>query len=888
MSEFESLPSDARCRLAEVCDHFEAALRRGEPVRTEHYSRICGPGERILLRELLLLECEYRRRDGDPVTNAELAARFPEDPELVAEVMDLASLYSGGKDAGGLLLPDGSPAVVGRYRLLRELGRGGFGTVFLAADIESGREVALKIPHAAVLLTPGLRLWFLRETQVAAALHHPNIVRVIGTGDVGLVCYLATEFVPGPSLADWLAQQDGPMKPALAAGLVRVLAGAVQHAHAQGILHRDLKPANVLLENGDARTPKLTDFGLARLADAPDLCHTDLLVGTPAYMAPEQAAGRQCDVSERTDVYALGAILYESLTRRPPFSGRTFVEIYGSVLSDTTTRPRSLDRGIPQDLETICLKCLEKEPTKRYATAAALADDLERHLSGRAIKARPVGPVGRLWRWCRREPTVAILGTALFLILLGAIAGLTHLWLRAEHQANVSETVRNRAEENYELTRQVAADLMWATRVAPVPTSTGRIVQLDSLTRAETAYKKLLQSDPTNSALRANLAGVYLNLGANYWIWDRLDLAMENLVESQRHWELLSPDASNLRENRLGLAQTLITVSRVYQRRNQLDVAIVALKDAIALHRNLVTDYPESTTVALFVQTVDTLASLLSQAGKPSEACALLDETVNIISPMTPAETTNKENLRLLMISTFLSSGNHFRLQNKSLDALNRWHQAYDLWTVRTQELPGSHYVEVGSKLVEHGNLVAGSLRFNNFLAQAEEVADRSRQVCDFLVTDSPKCADCWALYSDTWTQIAKNAWQRPRLDKTLSALRQAIKMQKAAVGLNPSAYRHQQTLAERYIRLGRCFRDRGQFTEAEECFLTPRRLCPNDVELLTKSANEMKILAAEVVRKAAPSPADSSHSRRCLALADELIRAAALVNQPEKVSRIE
>jgi WD40 repeat protein len=426
LNEFESLPADARERIGQACARFEAALGRGEPARAEDYLGTPGPGEAVLLRELLLIECEVRLRRGIPVTGAELTARFPGCAHLVAGLPALAARHATAP-AGGLLLPDGSPAVVGYYRLVRELGRGGFGIVFLTVDARTDTEVAVKIPHPTVLLTPGLRECFVREARAVAALDHPHIVRVVDSGDVGLVCYLATEYVPGPSLARWLAERADPVPPRVAAELLRVLAGAVQHAHDRGILHRDLKPANVLLAGGDPRAPRLTDFGLARLADAPDLSQSGLAVGTPAYMAPEQAAGRRRDVSPRTDVYALGAILYELITCEPPFAGRT-LDVLRRVTSDDPVRPSARSPDVPPELEAVCLKCLEKSPARRYATAAELADDLVRFLAGRPTRARLPGTCRRVARWCRRHPLRATAAgfstlTAVVVVVVVATAG---------------------------------------------------------------------------------------------------------------------------------------------------------------------------------------------------------------------------------------------------------------------------------------------------------------------------------------------------------------------------------------------------------------------------------------------------------------------------------
>ncbi|MBY0458174.1 MAG: protein kinase, partial [Gemmataceae bacterium] len=212
LDELARLPDDLRRRIGAACQRFEEALQRGESVRAEDHLFDAGTEADVLLRELLLLECEYR--SGPPATADELAARFPDHPQLVAGVVELTRRYASATPRqGGLTMPDGSPAVVGRFRLVRELGRGGFGVVFLAVEPLSGRQVAVKVPHAPILLSAELRSWFAREGLAAKALDHPHIVRVEGADEAGLVCFLVSEYVPGPSLAEWLREHAGPARP---------------------------------------------------------------------------------------------------------------------------------------------------------------------------------------------------------------------------------------------------------------------------------------------------------------------------------------------------------------------------------------------------------------------------------------------------------------------------------------------------------------------------------------------------------------------------------------------------------------------------------------------------------------------------------------------------
>ena len=354
------------------------------------------------------------------------------------------------------------PLQVGRFHIRRELGRGGFGIVLLAEDPTVNREVALKIPRADVLVTPALRERFQREARAAASLDHPNIVPVYEAGEVGPISYIASAYCPGPTLAECLRARTQAVPFADAARFIAQLAGAVQHAHGRNVLHRDLKPANILLHDGGLSSqdwettkrgsrvsgptagadstlispqtglpsPRITDFGLAKLLDASDSktiepTRSGTVLGTPSYMAPEQAEPHGPSVGPAADIYALGAILYELLTGRPPFRGETELDTLLQVRTIDAVAPSRLRPQTPRDLETICLKCLEKEPARRYGSAGELADDLNRWLANEPIRARPPSAVYRLRKFSRRNRTaLAMAALILFaLVLLGGGAG---------------------------------------------------------------------------------------------------------------------------------------------------------------------------------------------------------------------------------------------------------------------------------------------------------------------------------------------------------------------------------------------------------------------------------------------------------------------------------
>jgi tRNA A-37 threonylcarbamoyl transferase component Bud32 len=322
--------------------------------------------------------------------------------------------------------------VVPGYEILGELGRGGMGVVYKARHLKLNRVVALKMVLAGGHAGPDDLARFLAEAEAVAALQHPHIVQLHDFGEHEGLPFFTLEFVPGGSLADKLSVT--PLPPQEAARVVEQLARGLHYAHGKGIVHRDLKPANVLLaEDG---TPKVTDFGLAKRVEVgTGLTATGAILGTPSYMAPEQAGGHGKRVGPRTDVYALGAILYECLTGRPPHNAATLAETLLQVIGEEPASVRQLQPGVPADLETICHRCLQKEPARRYASAEEVAEDLRRFQAGEPIRARPVGNIERVWRWCRRNPVVAGLLTAVAATLFLGTAVATYFAVQARAEA---------------------------------------------------------------------------------------------------------------------------------------------------------------------------------------------------------------------------------------------------------------------------------------------------------------------------------------------------------------------------------------------------------------------------------------------------------------------
>ncbi len=446
----DTLPLAKLRQIDDACRRFEAMwLEAGVPEqrpRIEAFLDAVPESARlVLLGELVSLEIELRRHIGERPELDDYRARFP----FLTPSPDETELE------GPASVPRAPPVVRG-YEIIEELGRGGMAVVYKARQTDLQRLVALKMIIAGEHAGPQALERFHVEAEAIARLQHPHIVQIHEIGVHEGLPYICLEFCPGGSLDKKL--KDNPMPPRPAAETVEKLASAVSSAHQKGILHRDLKPANVLLaEDG---SPKITDFGLAKNTDpnsdreglGSQLTHTNTIMGTPSYMSPEQALGASKSVGPAADVYSLGAILYNCLTGRPPFQGASILETLDQVRAQDPVPPRQLNPNIPTDLDTICLKCLRKEPGKRYTSAGELAADLRRYLDGKPIQARPVSSVERSWKWVRRHPVETGLATTVLLLIaalaVGALvknAELSKALAHAEQAKNRSEELSNQA-----------------------------------------------------------------------------------------------------------------------------------------------------------------------------------------------------------------------------------------------------------------------------------------------------------------------------------------------------------------------------------------------------------------------------------------------------------
>jgi serine/threonine-protein kinase len=582
---------------------------------------------------------------------AEWLARFPDLAEPLACFFAdqgrvhglLAPLGTAGERGGESPTPAPHPSrgtlaqtlpSFGDYELLEEVARGGMGVVYKARQKSLNRVVALKRILAGRLATAEEVRRFRYEAELAANLDHPGIVPIYEVGEHEEHHYFTMKFIEGGSLAQHAPRFRGD--PPAAARLVAAVARAVHHAHQHGLLHRDLKPANVLLDT-EGR-PHLTDFGLARrLSGCLDLTRTGTLVGTPSYMAPEQAAGQA--VTTVADVYSLGAILYELLVGTPPFRGHDPLETLRQVREQEPVGPRSVNSKVARDLETVCLKCLEKAPARRYSGAADLAEDLDRFLRGEPVRGRRVRLAGQLWRWCRRRPLPAGLAAGLALSVIAGLGLVTWQWQRAEANFLRAETERGRAEEQRARADEGFREAHRAVQDFCIRASEGKLrdvpgaqaVRKELLEAALAYYERFLRERGQDTTLRAELAEARLRIGTLESVLGYSSRAVASCQRALAVYREMLRDDPNSIFLRSWVAKSLTEIGFLQSQTGEVAAALESLAEARVLYEALCRERPDDLVLrAAIAAVLSNTGTAQAKAGKVTAALTSLEQARQI------------------------------------------------------------------------------------------------------------------------------------------------------------------------------------------------------------------------------------------------------------------
>jgi serine/threonine protein kinase len=752
------------------------------------------------------------------------------------------------------------------YEVLGVLGRGGMGVVYRARQVGLDRLVALKMILAGEHAGPEERARFRTEAEAVARLQDPHIVQIFEVGEHEGRPYLALEYADGGSLAPQVAGTPQPPRPA--AQLVQTLARALHHAHQRGILHRDLKPANILLQRATTNPthptneqpggrqrdpgtgthtpappdasdpcaswftclPKVTDFGLAKRLDrAGDQTQSGALLGTPSYMAPEQAAGQTRAIGPATDVYGLGATLYELLTGRPPHKGTGVAETLEQVRSQEPVAPRRLQPKVPRDLETVCLKCLHKEPGQRYASALALADDLGRFLAGEPIRARPVGVWGRGLKWARRRPAAAALVAVSVLAgaLLVATLALSNLWIAREKQ---------RADENYRLaeTRRREAEANLQTAEANLETALDAVermltrVGVQHLARApqtEHVRRKLLE-DALSLQLKllddnGRDPAVRLRTGRGYRVVADIDEMRGDYDRSQAHYDRAREILEKLVDEAPAVAAYQHQLALVYRNQGKLlylhrsrhPDAKEAYGRALELLQKLVAEHPGVAQYqADLVRSQSGWCAVVRVLGGYEAAEEVSRQTETLLIRLA-ADFPGVEDYRYMLAGVYNNRAAGLNRQGRFPEAEGPIRQAVRLYEKPLADSPGvpSYRRDQANSLMILG---ATLLRIGN-PAAAEPFVRQSVKLLGKLAADYPTVVDyqrllCWGHH-----QLGQVLRETGRLREAEAAYGLAVEAWRKLVKQYPRAPLHRLNLANSLLRQGGALRDRGRLDDA-------------------------------------------------------------------------
>jgi eukaryotic-like serine/threonine-protein kinase len=565
------------------------------------------------------------------------AARTPPPPEKTAASGSLGKNVQAGKRIRYL----------GDYELLEELGRGGMGVVFKARQISLNRVVAVKMILSGLLASDEAVRRFRSEAENAARLGHPGIVPIFEVGEHEGLHYFSMAYVEGQSLSRMIAEH--PLPPREAARIMALTAEAVAFAHGQGVIHRDLKPANILID--ESGKPRITDFGLAkRLDEDSSFSHSGAAIGTPSYMPPEQASGHSKRIDARSDVYSLGATLYAMLSGRPPFQADNPSDTCLQVIQQEPIPLRQLNPKVPRDLETICLKCLEKEPRRRYASAREYAEEIARHLRGEPIRARPVGPSERLWRWCKRKPAVSGLAASAVFLLLAGVSVSAYFAVEAGTRAKEAVIERDRADANFQKAREAVDKYFTGVSESELLEVPGlQPLRKSLLETALRYYNGFIEQQKHNPELQNELASAYLRVAE---VTKEIGTKTEALNSAGKACEILrqllekSPGDPGFRSR---LAKSLDTLANLQFQVGKSQEAEANYQEALKISETVAREKPENPAFQnLFAEICHDLGVFKNKTARLEEAISHLHQAVKIrerLSRKNPSEYKYRQDL---------------------------------------------------------------------------------------------------------------------------------------------------------------------------------------------------------------------------------------------------
>lgn len=672
----------------------------------------------------------------------------------------------------------------GNYELLHEIARGGMGVVYKARQTTLNRIVALKMIKAGNLADEEEIQRFQAEAEAAAQLDHPGIVPIYEVGKQNAQHFFSMGFVEGQSLDRKL--KDGPLSAKDAANLIKTIAEAVQYAHEHHIVHRDLKPANVLI--GVDGKPRITDFGLAkRLSGDSGMTATGQVLGTPSYMPPEQAEGRTETIGAAADVYSLGAMLYALLTGRPPFQAANMMETLRQVCHQEPVSPRDLNASVDKDQETICLKCLEKDPAKRYASAGELAEDLTRYLARKPIFARPIGKPARMLRWCRRNPTGA---TVVGLLAILAFAGTGVALYQTEMNYRMAELNHQKDEALIEATeqRENAEESFKISRESDRKKGIALVEKHKALLEAEAAFDGYVKTVKNAKLLKdprfKGLLKVLLN---------------DALVHYQRFVDAHQDERDPVMRARL--AKALYGIGIISAEKGSQDEAIRAFQQAVKIREQLVREDPTVTDhKRLLAVTHNNLGIMYNSTGKRADALTAYRQSLTIWEQVVQEEPTVAK-YQSEMARAHNSLGALYAETGKPTEALAAYRTALTIWERLARENPTD--TEYQNLQVLSQNNIGHVYRSTGNPSQALATFRQVLKIRQRLTFENPADTDYQSDLATSYNNLGLiyNATRRPA--DAMNAFRQALKIRERLARENPVVTKYQSELAGSHTNIG-------------------------------------------------------------------------------------